>query len=210
MVHTLNNPLVVCEHCDAVFQKAPLPAGASARCLRCDSELYHHGRANLQTLMALALAALLSFVIANACPIVEIELRGAGNHSQTTLWGAVLATWQSGVGTLAVLTWACAFFFPLAEISACLYISLPLLLRRTPPGFRQALHLLQQLQPWSMMEVFMLGTFVAVVKLGGYAYVVVDAGLWAFAALTLLLTLLSTFDLHGLWSRLDGEWESAA
>ena len=198
-MRTLNSPLVVFEHCDAVYRKPALPEGGTADCVRCGAMVYRRGRANLSTLLALSTAALLVFCIANVYPIVEIQLRGAGNTSQTTLWGAALATWHSGYGPLAALTWACAFFFPLAEIAACFYVSLPLVLDRPPPGFRQAMHLLRLLQPWSMMEVFMLGNFVAAVKLGSYAYVVVGIGLWAFALLTLLLTLLSSVDLHALW-----------
>jgi paraquat-inducible protein A len=52
-----------------------------------------------------------------------------------------------------------------------------------------------------MVEVFLIGVMVSVVKLSALASVTPDAGLWAFAVLTCLLTALHSFDLHALWLR---------
>src|SRR5690606_37668504 len=48
--------------------------------------------------------------------------------------------------------------------------------------------LLRWLSPWSMISVLMLGILVALVKFGIYARVEPGPGLWAYAALTFLLT----------------------
>jgi paraquat-inducible protein A len=52
---------------------------------------------------------------------------------------------------------------------------------------------------WSMPEVFLLGAIVALVKLGDLATVIPDIGLWAFGALTWLITLVTSFDHRWLW-----------
>ena len=52
---------------------------------------------------------------------------------------------------------------------------------------------------WSMPEVFLLGAIVALVKLGDLATVIPDTGLWAFGALTWLITLVTSFDHRWLW-----------
>jgi len=71
-----------------------------------------------------------------------------------------------------------------------------------------SMHVLRAMQPWSMVEVFVLGVLVAVVKLAGMAEVTPQLGMWGFALLTVLLTLLNSFDLHQLWDiaqeRCDG------
>jgi len=54
-----------------------------------------------------------------------------------------------------------------------------------------------------MIEVFILSVLVAVVKLGDSATVIIGPGLWAVAGLTLMLTALSTVDLHALWAQSD-------
>ena len=50
-----------------------------------------------------------------------------------------------------------------------------------------------------MPEVFMLGVIVAVVKLGDIATIHPGLGLWAFAVLIVLITLITSFDHAWLW-----------
>lgn len=192
-----SEPLVICEDCDAVHRRAALPDGAAARCLRCGARLYRQGRFGLQTMLALTVATAIVFVLANAYPIVTLEL--AGTRIAATLWGAVLETYDSGVGVVAALAAATVFFFPLLQVLLFLYVLVPLTRGAVPRHFASAMHALRALQPWSMVDVFMLGVLVAVVKLAGLAEVIPGVGLWAFAVLTLLLTALTSFDHHRLW-----------
>jgi paraquat-inducible protein A len=52
-----------------------------------------------------------------------------------------------------------------------------------------------------MIEVFMLGVLVALVKLSHLAHVLPGIALWAFGALTVLLAAILTLDLRTLWNR---------
>ena len=61
------------------------------------------------------------------------------------------------------------------------------------------MRLLQSLRPWGMVEVFLLGVLVAVIKLSGIATVVAGPALWAFVGLTVLLTVVVSFDPRALW-----------
>lgn len=194
--------ITICEHCDTVYQHRPLQAGERAVCLRCAAPLYRPARYELQTLLALIVAAAVVFVIANVSPIVTLELQGAS--SQSTLWGAIRAAWDSGVGPVAIIAALTVFFFPMCQIALLSYVLLAL---RSDGGRREllidALHSLRFMRPWSMVEVFVLGTLVAVVKIGGLASVHPRPGLYAFGVLTLLLTAINAFDLHAFWERLD-------
>jgi paraquat-inducible protein A len=51
-----------------------------------------------------------------------------------------------------------------------------------------------------MTEVFMLGIVVALVKISHTFQVVPGVALFAFAALTILLTLIMSYDLRALWA----------
>jgi len=50
-----------------------------------------------------------------------------------------------------------------------------------------------------MIEVFLLGVLVAIVKLSSIATVVGGPALWAFMVLTVLLTSVLAFDPRGFW-----------
>lgn len=70
---------------------------------------------------------------------------------------------------------------------------------RRVPGFAPAMKVLLMLQPWSMIEVGMLGILVAVIKLSSLVRVAPGAGIWATATLMVLITLIASRDLHQLW-----------
>ena len=189
--------LVVCEGCDAVYRRPELRAREVARCLRCGTELARHRGAQAQRMVPLTVACLILFAIANVFPIVEIELQGLS--SQTTLIGAVIALSGEGMSLVAMLVLATTLLFPLTQLLILLYLVGPQHRGRRPRGFRGLVRLLQSLRPWGMVEVFLLGVLVAVIKLSGMATVVAGPALWAFVGLTVLLTVVVSFDPRGLW-----------
>jgi len=58
---------------------------------------------------------------------------------------------------------------------------------------------LETLRPWSMLEVCLLGSMVAVFKLAGLLDVLPGLGLIALAALSLLMIRLAGRDIRDLW-----------
>jgi paraquat-inducible protein A len=192
---------VICEYCDTVHRRAPLRPRAVARCVRCGAELYRDRLFDLDTMLALTLASLIVFVIANAYPIMTIEAQGVAN--ETTLLQAILATYDSGVGPIAVVAAVTIFLFPLLQLCLYVYVLMPLRRGRVPRGFVGAMHALRQMQPWSMLEVFLIGMLVSIVKLTAVASVTTEAGFWGFAVLTVLLTSLTLFETRELWERAE-------
>jgi len=189
--------LIICEFCDSVYRRAPLQGRTVACCGRCGSRLYRNSRSNLDAMLALTLAALLVFVIANAYPLMLLGI--GGKSSEATLWQMIVDTYDSNVSPIAVVAAITVFFFPLLQICLYVYVLVPLRRGRVPVAFIGVMHALRQMQPWTMVEVFMLGMLVAVVKLAGTATASPETGMWAFAVLTLLLTLLNARSLEDLW-----------
>jgi paraquat-inducible protein A len=191
------SPIVICEHCDAVYRRRPLARGELARCGRCDAPLYRNRPIDLDVMLALATAALIVLIIANVYPIMTLQV--SNTTREATLWGAILATYDTGVGFVALLAALTVFFFPLLQILLYLHVLLPMRWGMRGAGFKWSMHALRAMQPWSMVEVFVLGVLVAVVKLASMAEVTPQLGMWGFAILTVLLTLLNSHDLHQLW-----------
>ncbi|MBA3598074.1 MAG: paraquat-inducible protein A [Methylibium sp.] len=191
--------LVACPDCDALHVRRELSAGEVARCRRCAGVLERGDRLSIDGQFALALAALIVFALANLTPIVTLDLRGV--ELRVTLYEAMLRTWQSGQHAVAVLAAATAFFFPLAVILLQLWVVAPLARGRRVPGGAVALRSLHWLLRWSMVEVFMFGTLIAVVRSAGLASVVPGVGVFSFALLTLLLAANQATGLHALWRR---------
>lgn len=191
--------LIACEECDAIHVRRSLSAGAVARCARCNAVL---GRGHLLAAdgqLALASAALVVFVLANVSDIVTLDLRGA--RSEVTLWESIWFTWLSGQQVVALLAAATAFAFPLAVILLRLYVLTPLAAGRRVRAFVPAMRALRWVTRWSMVEVFLFGALVAIVKIAGLASVVPGVGIFSFGMLTLLLAANQAAGLHGIWQQ---------
>ena len=191
--------LLVCEGCDAVFQRPSLGRGEQARCTRCAEPLARGYWLSIEAQLALSLTALIVFVVALASPIVSLELRGV--HTEVSLLGAVQATWAGGEHVVALLAAATAGVFPLSLILLHLLVLVPLVLGRRVPDLVNALRVLRWATRWSMVEVFMLGTLIAVVRSAGLVTLVPGVGVFSFGVLTLLLIANQQAGLQRLWER---------
>lgn len=192
--------LIVCEECDAVHRRPVLKRAEVAHCQRCGAEMERDTGRRQQRLLPLTVASLIMFVIANSFPIVQIELQGL--TSQTTLVGAVTVLGQEGMSLVALLVLLTTISFPLLQLLVLLYLLLPSTHGVQRPGVKGLLRLMQIVRPWGMVEVFLLGVLVAVVKLSNMANVIPGVALWAFGVLTVLLTVVVSFNPRYLWRSL--------
>jgi paraquat-inducible protein A len=193
-------PLIICEHCDSVYRKHPLKVDEIARCGRCDAVLYRASRLSVGDLLALTLAAAVTFVIANVSPVIRIEM--GGMHNEVTLWQSVMAMDDGYAVIVGVLAGATLFVVPLLQIALLGWVLLFAHVGRRAPGFAFSISVLHAIRPWSMTEVFLLGVLVAIVKLSGLLDVIAGPGTYATVALTFLITLIAKRDVRPLWDHL--------
>jgi paraquat-inducible protein A len=91
---------------------------------------------------------------------------------------------------------------PGIQLVGLLYILLPLRFNRISPGLFQVFRLFRSLQPWGMMEVFMLGILVSIVKLAKMAQIVPGTAAFSFMALIFVLAAATaSLDPHEVWDR---------
>lgn len=189
--------LVVCEHCDSVYHRRTLGSGERAHCERCAAVLYRASQLDIDRWLALTVAAAIVFVIANVCPVIRISLQGL--HNESTLWQAAAALAHGAAAPIALPTALSVIIVPFLQIALLGWVLIHARRGRRAPGFAQAMRMLVALRPWSMIEVCLLGILVAVIKLSSMVQVAPGAGIWATAVLMVLITLIASRDLHGLW-----------
>lgn len=152
--------------------------------------------------LALAIAAAVLFAVANAFPFLSFDMRG--QVTQTTLASGVRALWQQQTPEIAVLVLATSILAPAFQIALLLYVLLPIHWGRVPWRMAGAFRLLRRVQPWSMMEVFLIGIVVAVTKLMDMAEVIPGPSLFAFVALIVALAgAMASLDPVAVWERLE-------
>jgi len=194
--------LIACHECDLLQREVALPPGGKAICPRCQTTLYTHSIDSIDRALALMLGAALLFVIGNVFPVVSMEIQG--QRTEALVWQGAWRLHQEGETLVGVTVFLTAFLFPLLQIAGLLAILLPLRLGLTPRYLVPAFRLVEQSKPWSMVEVFMLGVLVSLVKLAHMATVVPGVGMWAFFGLIVLLAWASsTLNPHEVWARLE-------
>ena len=195
--------LVACHECDLLLQCPPRMRALTAHCPRCRARVSGaaHGRRSLDRLCALTVAALVTYCVALAFPIVALDAAGIASHA--TISDAVRALMSNGEPVVAVLVFCTTMLFPLLELAAWLYLLVPLRAGRIPRRFAPVLRGIHRLRPWSMVEVLMLGVLITIVKLTSLAHVLAGPALFAFAGLTVMLCMLSTIEPARLWEAHD-------
>ena len=196
----IDSGFIACRECDALQAISRLSAGDVIVCCRCGARLGHRRGASLDRVLPLTLAAGVMFMLANTSPVVVIEV--AGNRSATSLLGTVVELYRQGVTGVAVMVFLTGFVAPAAQLILLAYALAALATRRRLRTLPAAVRLLAALRPWAMVEIFVLGALVALVKLAGLARVIPGVGLWSlFAVVILMAAAQATFDAAGYWAR---------
>jgi paraquat-inducible protein A len=192
---------VACPDCDLLQELPGLPPGAKACCTRCGHVLARQPVGPKDLPLALTVAAVITFIIANAVPLMDLS--AVGRSASTTIVGGAYQMWLEDEAITGVLVAFCAVIAP----GGYLLFMLTLLLgaRRTPvPHWvGEMLRWASHFEVWSMLEVMMLGILVALVKIAELATVAAGIGMYAVGALMILFPAIAvTFDARDLWSRI--------
>ncbi|QIH10845.1 MULTISPECIES: paraquat-inducible protein A [unclassified Pseudomonas] len=196
--------LIACHECDLLMRKPVLAHGEKAQCPRCGYELYAHRQAVVSRSLALVIAALLLYVPANFLPIMQLNL--LGQSSKDTVWSGVLGLFDTGMQGVAVVVFLCSMGIPLLKLICQLLVLLSI---RWNIGRSYGLLLYRiyhHLRDWGMLEVYLMGVLVAIVKLADMASITLGLGLVCFISLLLIQVWLEVvMSPHQVWQALSGE-----
>lgn len=193
---------IACQECGQLHRYRPVASGKTANCSRCGAVLYRSRPNMLDAVLALTLAGLTLFVLTNVFPLLGLRAQGA--EQELHLLGASLAFWDQGYPILAGLIILNIIVFPLFELLTLLVVVLTIRYRWRSNMAIFLFRWMRELKPWGMLEVFMLGVLVAVVKLGDLATLIVGAAFWSFAGLILTMAAATALlDPFSVWRALE-------
>ena len=195
--------LVACPRCDALQNAAPPQAGGRTRCVRCGTVLIAPQRLAIVHVLALSVSVLVLMVGVLFLPFLSISARGLSNS--TSVLDAALAFAGGPMAPLAFSVLAVIVLIPAARAALILYSLAPVAAGRAPlPGARFAFALEEDLKPWAMAEIFVIGTSVALVKIADLANVHLGAAFWLLGGLVIASVLQdNAIDRWTVWRALD-------
>jgi paraquat-inducible protein A len=190
-----------CRDC-GLFQHIPqLDQGERARCMRCDRVLRTGRRDSTNRALACAVGALVLFIMALQLPFMDVS--AVGRTYQANLFTGPEMLDDRGMWEISMVVLATLIAMPAAQFMLLLTVLLGLRLPRPPSFLPRLFGWLERVRPWSMVEVFLLGVFVAYTRLQAIATVEVGPGLFALGGVMLCLVAADVeLDHEDVWDKL--------
>ena len=176
--------LIACHDCDLLQNKILLGKKQTLKCIRCDAVLSQHKHDSINRTLAFSLSGLVFFTLANVYPFMTFQFEGRAQIN--TLISGVFELFDNGMLQLSILVFLTSILAPLIKLLGMTYILVPLKLNKIPWKMKTVYRGIQALTPWAMLEVYLLGVFVAYVKLADLAEVIPGVALFSFASLILI------------------------
>ena len=191
--------------CEACYQLNHAPKHVEGQdCARCGAHLHLRKPASIARTWAFLVAAAILYIPANVLPVLETH--SLVEHKSDTILSGVIFLWTTGSWLLAVIVFAASIVIPAAKLVSLSYLLVTAQRRsRTRPEQRARLYrATAYIGRWSMVDIYVGATLVALVQLKAFASIVPGPGAVFFAAVVILTMFASmSFDPRLTWDPLD-------
>jgi paraquat-inducible protein A len=193
---------VSCHFCDALQEAPRLLEGDAAYCVRCGEMLYQNRPRSLARATAFSSAALVFMVLAHVFPSITVD--SGGMRKELTILEAADALFREGNALIGIVALLFTVIAPLTLMGGLFYVAAPLRFGKAFPGALPMTRLFLLSEPWSMLEVFLVGILVSLLKLGAVGDVHLGTGFWALVGLVFCTAYaMAGIDRLELWDRLE-------
>jgi paraquat-inducible protein A len=197
---------IACPDCGTLEEIPRLLPRDAAVCIRCESGLEKTSGRSIGAALACSLATFLLLVPINVLPLLRIDLFGM--HSQNITGAGIAQLWQRGWVWLAGLSALFVIVFPFFRFGLLSAVLGALMLGRRPSWLGRAFRWSTWLDPWAMVDVYLLAGCIGYFRLINIdeARVTIEVGGACFIAAA-FLTMLSraTLDARTVWRAIGGE-----
>jgi paraquat-inducible protein A len=193
---------VGCFECDLLVTIDPLDPGERANCPRCDHLLTQNTPDGLTRSLAFSLAAAMLLAMSMAFPF--LSLKSGGFEHTMTLPRSAYELYRDGYLSIAILVMGPIVAAPALMIAALVALLIPLRRGKRSSWLIPTGRFLFFLSSWSMVEVFVIGVLVSLVKISAMATVILGISFWAYVSFAICFTAtLANLDRVQLWERIE-------
>ncbi len=193
-----------CHDCGLVQQVPDLPDGEVAVCGRCDAILRRANVKGIPIARACVTVAALLFTFALISPFVDLHV--LGRYTTSTLFTGPKELGQRGMAALAVVVFMTLIAMPALKITLLLMVLWGMMSPRPSKFLPWIYGWYGFVSPWAMVEVFLLGAFIAYTRLRAMAAVSVGPCIIAlFGVMLLLVAIDATLDREAIWRTLQAK-----
>ncbi|MFT5718646.1 MAG: paraquat-inducible protein A [Oleiphilaceae bacterium] len=175
-------------------------------CPRCGTHIHTYQPHSIQKTTALLIAALLLYIPSNLLPIMTTTHLGQVNTD--TLMSGVLHLIQSGDIPIAIVVFFASIVVPITKLIVMSYLLWNVSINFTgePKQMARLYRITEFVGRWSMIDVFVVTTLVALVQFGLLANIEPGGALLCFAGVVVLTMLAAeTFDPKLIWNAYENK-----
>lgn len=193
--------ILLCPDCDLVLEKIENQPGTKLVCPRCHATLRSYVVNTVEKTMALSMTGLVLFIPAMFLPLLSFDVIGL--ESSSNIISSAIAMMRTGflfTGLAVLLT---SILIPLVKLLILFVVAFQVQRGRATKNTAIAFRLYKHLDEWGMLEVYMIGILVTIIKMMHMAKIHYDMGFFCFIGLLLVTLTSSTFlDEHYFWKQI--------
>jgi paraquat-inducible protein A len=196
------NSQIACFDCDLLINVPEMAENHSLICPGCHSKQFTKYKDPLNYSISFASSAIIMLFLANSFPFLSFEAQG--QIRTITLIQASQEMYTLGFVVLASLVYAFMLLLPILYLVSLLILLVPIKLDRKPfmPVFIG--RLMGFFLTWVMVEVFIVGVLVALIKVIDLADIIIGFSFWAYIGFVIFFTLTANIaNRHQLWDWIE-------
>jgi len=178
---------VQCHECALTINLPQLKENQKAQCPRCGYTLSaKHKNAN-ERIIAFAITALIFLLASLPFNFLSFSTNGLENHFDVINTFFILI--ENNYHILALIELLTIFAIPSIVLVSIIYLLIPMNKGLYPKNGRRILAMVFKLLPWSMVEIFLIGALVSLIKIMSMADIALGLSFYAFTLFALSMTL---------------------
>ena len=187
-----------CHDCGLLQEVPELEDGSVAHCPRCNAVLRRAARqAESFPLWCAATASALFFI---ALTIPYLGVRAPGRQAQATVFAGPEWLYERGIWPLAGIVLFTLVLMPMTKLLGLTTVLVAARQKEPPRWLGRLYRYTKKASPWSMVEVFLLGVFVAYTRMAQLAKVSVEPALYLLLGVMLCTVAAeATLDSELIW-----------
>ena len=175
--------LTACPGCDLLMLNMSAGKGDIIACSRCGTVLHRHKKDSINRTAAHCLAGLFLYFPAMFLPLMTFQTLGMSETSN--IMQSIISYYQQEYFFVALMVFFSAVLFPFLKLSLGLTVATLMNLRKFPSILPRLFRLYISLEDWAMVEVYLLGIMVTVIKMYQTTDISYGLGFYCFIALVL-------------------------
>jgi paraquat-inducible protein A len=179
---------VTCHECGLLVAVPSLAEQTKALCPRCGFVLSAIHRNALDRILAFAVTAVVFLLLSLPFEFLSFEANGLTRTIDVAASFFILI--DSNYHSLALLELITIFIIPLMILLGLIYLLFNLKKGHYPAKGEKVMNMVFTLIPWSMVEIFLIGTLVSLIKIISLANIRLGPSFYAFVMFALMMTVM--------------------